>query len=198
MGNSYRSTSPGAYALPLESARKILTEHGQLVDLDTAYAKLNDEALYSSGGILGTLPERKPILDSEGQHVLASSGETVTSDGGLRLQKDLVDEEAIVYSSDDDSSDDESPGTDDEEENRGRTGERRRTRSLVDEENNTRTDNPDREIKSMLDIGIEPGGPRKSTGKKATKGPGHRKTMSLLAAAEEERAYINWLFHVLC
>lgn len=196
--NGYRSPSPGssllaAAALPQESGRKILTEHGQIVDLDHAYALLNDSAFQGSGGVLKGLPERKPMLDEQGLHVRAGSGESLTSDGGIRLQKDVeMDEQTIVDSTDEESSEDESPrsGSEDEE----RRGRSRRTVSLIDAANEERGDSSEREhVKSMLDLGIDSGGgkKKKKKGKKAVgsaaapRGP----AKSLLAAAEDEREH---------
>lgn len=212
-----RSLSPGAEELlrsasprsssgrlvaassPVIPRNQITMETGTKIDLDHAYARLNDEALARSGGVLGKLPERRPLIGSDGEHIRAGTGESITSEGGVRLQEDYDsggDGGAGVDSSEDESSSlDSSPGSE-EDDRRGRAGSRARLR-------NAAANSPGREkgndrdagiVRSMIgSVGGSVGGSKKK-GKiagaiDAKKGTGYmRKTsMSLLAAAEEER-----------
>ena len=94
----------------------IMTDSGHMLDPDYAYAKLNDDALAASGGALSTLPERRPVTDKQGEAVRAGFGESITQDGGVRLQKDVnLEDSAMLDSSDDDSSDDGDDGDDDDD-----------------------------------------------------------------------------------
>jgi hypothetical protein len=175
-----------------------MSENGAFIDLDYAYARLNDDALAASGGTLASLPERKPVTDKQGDIAQAGTGESVTQDGGIRLQKDLAsDERAVVDSSDDEeSSEDDSGGSYSDEENRGRTSLRgRKSASLIDlaSEPSSRGNSTDRDS----NVGVDPGGgkkkKKKKKSKKSKKGDeastkeGKKKIMSLLGAAEDER-----------
>jgi hypothetical protein len=164
-----------------------MTESGAMIDLDYAYAKLNDQALAASGGPLSKLPERRPMTDKQGDSVRAGTGESLTQDGGVRLQKD-IEESALVDSSDPDTSDEDNSYSD-EEEDRGRPGSRGRvTSSLVDiaGEAPSRGNSSEREA-----VGVDTGGEKKKKkSKKSSKGTAatpKKKISSLLAAAEEER-----------
>jgi len=154
------------------------------------------------------LPERRPITTFEGEHVRAGTGESLTSEGGVRLQKDYgdVDERAVVDSSDEDetSSTEESVGSNspvsEEEERRGRAAARRNGSGPSSKGNATGTEETVAKgpgmIKSMIRIVGDSGG---GGSKKKKKGGGidarkgtismRRTSMSLLAAAEEERMY---------
>lgn len=194
-----RAASPGASSTGRVASPNrpnephvLVSEKGTVIDLDTAYARLNDDALAKSGGALAKLPERRPVTDKQGDVVKAGTGESLTRDGGVRLQKDLEsDERAIVDSTDDESSEEEdSGGSYSDEENRGRSGERvaRKAPSLIElaSEPSSRGNSTDRES----NVGVDPGGgKKKKKGKKAAqKGtPAGKKSFSLLAAAEEER-----------
>lgn len=68
-------------------ANTFVTESGQLVDMSNAYRRLSDAALIRSGGSLAGLPQNKNIN--------ATRGETMTSDGGVRLTEDYSEDEAI-------------------------------------------------------------------------------------------------------
>lgn len=188
---SPNSEDSSGYRSPPRSEHMLMSGGGVMIDLDHAYARLNDDALSRSGGALAKLPERRPILDKHGDAVRAGMGESLTKDGGLRLQKDVnSDDEAVMDSSDEDSSDqeDSDPASSDEE-GRGRPSIRNRVASLVKSpsEPGGRTVNSDRET------GIVQGGKKK--GKKNRK-KGKRKTMSLLAAAEEERMSAFIVLHL--
>lgn len=191
--SSGRLSSPGAVA----SRNKPVMETGPKIDFGHAYARLNDEALARSGGILGKLPERKPLTNSEGEHIRAGTGESITSEGGVRLQKDYGmggDDHIIVDSSDEDSSSLESSPPSEEEERRGRPGFKT-SHGLNGKERDE--ESSDREIgliKSMIRSVSDVSGGSKKKGKggggiDAAKGTGsmRRTSMSLLAAAEEER-----------
>lgn len=168
-----------------------------IIDLEHAYARLNDAAMASSGGVLGSLPERRTVVTEDGEHVRAGSGETLTVDGGVRLQKDihLGGETAVVDTSEDESSDQDSNSISDADERRGRLG-RRSTSSLIRvAESESRENSSERDVEPLRTmVGIDPGGGKKkhrgSKGVDATKGSKFtqkkRVTRSLLAAAEEE------------
>jgi len=162
---------------------KIVNDKGEIIDLGRAYARLSDAALAASGGTLAQLPERRPVMDKDGSHVRAGTGESVTDDGGVRLQKDLDSDSgnAVADSSDDDPTDDESGGSVSEEERRGRS----RGNSLIDSasEGGSRGNSSDRD---------PPGGKKKGKkGGSSAKMGKKKRTMSLLAAAEEERMSLN-------
>jgi hypothetical protein len=164
----------------------IMSENGAVIDLDYAYARLNDQALASSGGALASLPDRKPVTDKQGNAVRAGSGESITMDGGVRLQKDLAsDERAIVDSTDEEPSEGEdSGGSYGDVGDRGRPGIRgRRPASLIDlaSEPSSRGNSTDRESNARVDPG---GGKKKKTKKKNQKAKPKtgRKNTSLLAA----------------
>ena len=212
-----RSTSPrassGRLASPPPVARnqisnQITNDAGVPLDLDHAYTKLSDDALARSGGVLRMLPERRPITTFEGEHVRAGTGESLTSEGGVRLQKDYgdVDERAVIDSSDEDetSSAEESVGSNspvsEEEERRGRAAARRNGSRSSSKGSTAGAEGAVEKgpgmIKSMIRIVGDSGG---GGSKKKKKGGGidarkgtismRRTSMSLLAAAEEERMY---------
>jgi hypothetical protein len=187
-------------ASPARERNTIVSKTGAVIDLDYAYARLNDDALASSGGALSSLPERKPVTDKDGNTVRAGTGESITQDGGIRLQMDLAsDERAVVDSSDEEeTSEDEDSGSYSDEENRGRPGSRGgKSVSLIElaSEPSSRGNSTDREN----NVGVDPGGGKKKKGKKSKKGEdattasGKKKIMSLLGAAEEERKASSWI-----
>ena len=185
--DSARSSSGRLSSPPPAEHRYSLPPDDTLIDLSHAYARLNDEALSKSGGILGKLPEKKPILDSGGEHIRAGSGESITRDGGVRLRKDYHynsnAEKAIADSSDDGTSDDgessggEGKSDDDDGSARGRRQSRADGESESDDGAPVR-----RPVSSLLNIGLPTPGKKKSGEKK-------RVAQSLLAAAEEERTF---------
>lgn len=70
--------------------------------MDYAYTSLSDEALASSGSAPGMLPERRPITTIEGEHTHPNTIQSLTRDGGVRLQKDYdmaPDEHAVIHCS---------------------------------------------------------------------------------------------------
>ncbi|KAH0611936.1 uncharacterized protein H6S33_009988 [Morchella sextelata] len=187
-----RSASPrssvGRLSSPSRQNPRIAMDNEPKIDLGHAYARLNDQALASSGGILGT-------------------GESLTSEGGVRLQKDydLEGERAPEDSSEEESSSlGSSPGSEEEDkEERGRPGSRSRRidGAKPSFEENTRESSGI--IKSMIRSVGDPGGGVKKKGKKgggidAKKGTGNmrRTSMSLLAAAEEERKEVSSRYKV--
>jgi hypothetical protein len=188
-GVSPGTTSSGRVSSPPPPVQlnknKIVNDKGEIIDLGRAYARLSDAALAASGGTLAQLPERRPVMDKDGSHVRAGTGESVTDDGGVRLQKDLDSDSgmAAADSSDEDSTDDESGGSVSEEERRGRS----RGGSLIDSasEGGSRGNSSDRDPPSGKKKGKK-GGSSAKMGKK-------KKIMSLLAAAEEERMSLNSL-----
>ncbi|KAF8253960.1 hypothetical protein K440DRAFT_618534, partial [Wilcoxina mikolae CBS 423.85] len=146
---------------PIPESHLIMTESGSMIDMDRAYAKLNDDALAASGGALAMLPERRPVVDKQGDTVRAGTGESITKDGGVRLQKDIeMDECAMMDSSDPESSDDDSNESFSDEEYRGRSGTRGGvSRSLIDlaSEAGSRGNSSERETI----VGVDPGGGKK-------------------------------------
>lgn len=170
---------------PPDNRHSIISEDGTTIDLHNAYRRLNDEALASSGGILGSLPEKKAVLNAAGEHIRAGSGESITREGGIRLQKDYDpgNERAIVDSSDDESTEGESTEGEDDEDGRRRGRRKKRT--------NRGSDSEEDSVKKIE--GTMPGGGNKvrsllSIGSGSTKKKGEKgRPMSLLAAADEER-----------
>ena len=146
--------------------RKLVTQNNSLIDLDYAYRRLDDDALRRSGGSLSLLPER----GGAAAHVRVNSGESVTREGGVRLEKDLTyttGEDGRVIAVE--SSDESEYSTDDGDSTRGRsksTGEK-----VEGKRKGRKIDASAKKIES-----IDTGAPRK--------------TMSLLAAAEEERMFV--------
>ncbi|KAI9761762.1 MAG: hypothetical protein M4579_000856 [Chaenotheca gracillima] len=163
----------------LPNPGKFVNDKGQVVDMNNAYRRLSDANLARSGGSLSSLPARPGA-----EHIRADSGEVLSPSGEVRLQKDYNydegDDEDAVETSDDDSS---SAG-DGDAETRGRTG-RRQTRG--------------RGADGEWDDGEEGQRLRKdettsTVGMGKAKGP--RKTLSLLAAAEEERQEVSSQYKV--
>lgn len=192
-GTDSARSSTGRLASPAPDARAYSigsADDGALVDLQHAYRALNDEALASSGGVLQNLPQKKDVLTVNGEHIRAGSGESLTREGGVRLQKDYNfrpgGETAIVDSSDEESTDDgettsgEGKSEDEDGRRRGRSREKTDV-DLAQKVEGTLDAGATKKIGSLLNIG--PSSSRKTAG--SAKGP--RKTMSLLAAAEEER-----------
>ncbi|KAI9850169.1 MAG: hypothetical protein M1838_006014 [Thelocarpon superellum] len=151
---------------------------GQLFDLGSAYRRLSDVHLARSGGSLSNLPARHGSDDLGVQ-----SGQTVSATGEVRLQKDYYDvgddEQAVVETSDED---DDSLGSSDEE--WGGEGRRGRKRSRKRGHGAGVASDP-----SGNGVGIE-----STVGMGRGKGP--RKTLSLLAAAEEERQQVSSKYQV--
>ncbi|KAK6505282.1 hypothetical protein TWF481_007191 [Arthrobotrys musiformis] len=190
-----RSASPHAGNLslsPLSSpplnmnmippARTLITENDTLIDLESAYRRLSDDALRNSGGSLATLPERGGTAGN----IRASSGESISRDGGVRLEKDLTfmvgdDGREIAVESSDDS---EYSSDDDTESFRGRRSEKQSSRQVGDS------------IAESQPV-ILPPNSSKSRHHQSLKSPiPQRKTMSLLAAAEEERKTVSSRYKV--
>ncbi|RPB04035.1 hypothetical protein L873DRAFT_1800046 [Choiromyces venosus 120613-1] len=211
--SSGRLTSPSPIVRN-QISNQITNDAGVPIDLDHAYAKLSDDALARSGGVLGMLPERRPVTTFEGEYVRAGTGESLTSEGGVRLQKDYghVDEHAVIDSSDEDetSSAEESVGSNspvsEEEEKRGRAAARRNGSRSSSKNSTTGTEETVEKgpgmIKSMIRIVGDSGGSerkkKKGSGIDARKGTlsMRRTSMSLLAAAEEERKAVSSKYKV--
>lgn len=177
-----RSGSPTAASLSLSplssppfnlgmqsSSRTLVTENDTIIDLDSAYRRLSDDALRNSGGSLANLPERGGVAS----HIRANSGESITRDGGVRLEKDLTftvgdDGREIAV----ESSDESDYSTDEDAENsRGRRSEQ-----------DIPSDNPEPNDKKPRSQQVS----TKKPSPDLIKSSSQRKTMSLLAAAEEE------------
>ncbi|KAF3123130.1 hypothetical protein TWF569_000817 [Orbilia oligospora] len=181
-----RSASPHAGNLslsPLSSpplnmnmvppTRTLITENDTLIDLESAYRRLSDDALRNSGGSLATLPERGGTAGN----LRASSGESISRDGGVRLEKDLTfmvgdDGREIAVESTDDS---EYSSDDDTESFRGRRSEKQPLGAVADSLQQSRL---------ITTLHNSSKNPHRQSQKSTIP---QRKTMSLLAAAEEER-----------
>jgi hypothetical protein len=163
-----RSQSPGTGLMPGQG--KYITESGKVIDMSTAYRKLNEAAfLNPDGGLFNA---------SKGAgHTAVGKGEALSAKGEVRLQKDHYPNEeggdGMGESSDEDgqtgSSGDEPWGQ------RGSRGRRRgRQRKGTGGENvSTEGQEPwTHSTEGMVGLG---------------KTPGPRQANSLLAAAEEER-----------
>ncbi|KAI9841369.1 MAG: hypothetical protein M1837_000752 [Sclerophora amabilis] len=165
----------------LPNPGKFVNDKGQLLDLNNAYRRLSDANLARSGGSLSALPAKPGS-----EHIRADSGEALSPSGEVRLQKDYHYgagdyEDALAESSDDFSSSGGESGA----EARGRGRSRRKTRASGVEGDWEDSDDG---------RGSGKGGskPTESMGR----APGHRKTLSLLAAAEEERQEVSSKYSV--
>lgn len=199
-GSARSSTSRVSSPPPAERRYSIASEDGASVDLQHAYRRLDDNALAASGGILGSLPEKKAVLNSLGEYIRAGSGESLTKEGGIRLQKDYDsgDDRAAVDSSEEESSEGESTegeGKFDDEDGskRGRSKKRENGDGGMDSENvavkkvEGTLSGGGRRISSLLSIGSGSG--KKKKGDK-------KKPMSMLAAADEERKVVSSRYKV--
>ncbi|KAK6541320.1 hypothetical protein TWF694_008664 [Orbilia ellipsospora] len=205
LGSSKRSGSPSVYPArssspstgnlslsPLSSpplnmamstpSRTLVTENDTIIDLESAYRRLSDDALRNSGGSLANLPER----GGTASHIRASSGESISRDGGVRLEKDLTfmvgdDGREIAVESSEES---EYSSDDDTESFRGRQSEKREIGRTADL--NYERESPS--IGTNVRKGVHTATSRTSVPQ--------RKTMSLLAAAEEERKSVSSRYKV--
>lgn len=189
--DSARSSS-GRLSSPPPSSNRPAED---LPDMQHAYRRLNDKALASSGGVLGLLPEKKAIVTADGGHIRADPGETITTVGGVRLQKDYGykpgEEIAVADSSDEESTEDgdstSGEGKSDDEDGHTRGRRKQRENGTSDSEEDivkkiaSTLPGSGRKVSSLLSIGS-------SSKKKAEKKKGEKKKpMSLLAAVDEER-----------
>ena len=153
---------------------KFVGNSGQVVDLGSAYRRLSDVYLARSAGSLSSLPAR-----TGPEHIRADSGEVLSPSGEVRLQKDYYgqgeNEEAAV-----ESSDEESYGSSDEDWSSDARRGRKRSRKRVNgpEEKQEWEENED---------GSQSGAKKSESTVGMGQARGPRKTLSLLAAAEEER-----------
>ena len=169
-----RSRSPGGSILNNNSFNLMptpgtfVTDGGKVIDMNNAYRRLSDANLLKSGGNLSNLPSRN--VSERGR---LGSGETLSPTGEIRLQKDYYeDDEEAVESSDEDHSSDEGPW--DAQSIRGRRRSRRKKGAISADHDNEDSENE-------TGLRSTPIGMGKSRGPKMAK--------SLMAAAEEERAY---------
>ncbi|KAF3315258.1 hypothetical protein TWF173_004137 [Orbilia oligospora] len=190
-----RSASPHAGNLslsPLSSpplnmnmvppTKTLITENDTLIDLESAYRRLSDDALRNSGGSLATLPERGGTAGN----IRASSGESISRDGGVRLEKDLTfmvgdDGREIAVESTDDS---EYSSDDDTESFRGRRSEKQPLGAVADSLQQSQL---------ITTLHNSSKNPHRQSQKSTIP---QRKTMSLLAAAEEERKTVSSRYKV--
>lgn len=123
-----RSQSPSTTLLNTNSmnlmtgpGKFVISDSGQLIDMDNAYRRLSDAALLKSGGSLSQLPTRKDYNKV--------TGEQLAPGGGVRLAKDYQppDEDAIQ------SSDEADEDTDEDDAGESRRG-RGRTRKGSNEQ----------------------------------------------------------------
>ena len=173
LGN--RSQSPGAGLLNKNSYNlmptpgKFVTDHGKVIDMNSAYRRLSDAQLLKSGGNLSSLAEKNPSY-----RVRLGSGETLSPTGEIRLQKDYYEadenaEGAIESSEEERSSDDD----DDVASGKGR-GRRKGRRKVPGGSGDVDAEESEGDRSSE----------RSTIGMGSSGGP--RKVKSLLAAAEEE------------
>ncbi|KAI9807027.1 MAG: hypothetical protein M1825_005744 [Sarcosagium campestre] len=157
----------------LPNPGKFVSDRGKVVDMNNAYRRLSDVHLARSAGSLATLGKSGP------EHFRSDSGETLSPSGEARLQKDYDygsgQDEGAVDSSEDDS--EESSGTD--LDSKGRRGRDR------DRKKRSGTDGEDGEGEAGPSSGNASG----PLGMGRASGP--RKTLSLLAAADQERDEVS-------
>jgi len=98
---SGRLASPPPVALN-QISNQITNDTGVPLGLKHAYTKLSDDTLMRLGGVSRILPECRPITTFEGEYIHAGTGESVTSRGCMRSQRDYsnVDERAVIDSFD--------------------------------------------------------------------------------------------------
>ncbi|KAI9652277.1 MAG: hypothetical protein M1829_001686 [Trizodia sp. TS-e1964] len=146
---------------------------GKVIDFSIAYRRLSNSALARSGGSLSNLPAR-PASEN------IRAGGLVSPIGDSRLEKDyfMDNDEAAIDSSDEQS---DSSETSDLE------GRRGRERSRADKLSANSTFGGDSANPVILGVTTPMGMGR-------AKGP--RKTLSLLAAAEQERREVSSLYKV--
>ena len=169
-----RSQSPGIGLTPglMPDRTKYVTESGKVIDMATAYRKLNDAALLN----VGSGPSNPPSSTAAGDTTVGK-GELLSPSGEPRLQEDYYptegDEDEIGESSEEGECE---GGSGDEYWALTGTRGRRRGRHLRGTEvANVGTEGQElglHDTEGMLGLG---------------KTPGPRKPKSLLAAAEEER-----------
>lgn len=169
-----RSQSPGIGLTPglMPDRSKYVTGTGKVIDMSTAYRKLNDAALLNASGGLSSLPS-----NAAPGSITTGKGELLSPSGEPRLQKDYYpaegDEDEVGESSEEDE---HLGGSSDEHWVPTGTRGRRRGRQLQGtEEGNVGIEGQDlgsHDTEGMVGLG---------------KTPGPRKPKSLLAAAEEER-----------
>ncbi|KAK6332697.1 hypothetical protein TWF696_002726 [Orbilia brochopaga] len=172
-------SSPPLSINTIGPVRTLITENDTVIDLDSAYRRLSDDALRNSGGSLANLPERGGVA----AHVRASSGESIARDGGVRLEKDLTfmvgdDGREIAVESSDES---DFSSEEDTEHFRGRQAEKPGLGEIGSSETQLSSS------KTSLG-GVQP--------QSSKTGTPRRKTMSLLAAAEEERKTVSSRYKV--
>ena len=175
-----RSQSPGGGFLP--ELGKFVTEKGKVIDMNSAYRKLSDAALLNSGGELSTL-----AINSKSARATLNKGETLSSAGEARLQKDYDptkgNDKDPIESSDEEP---EASSSGDEAWNQRNNRGRRRHR----QKKGRGQESPDADVSDN-----ETTDPEGSIG--LGKAPRNRKSQSLLAAAEEERMSSLQSFHIL-
>ncbi|KAI9806042.1 MAG: hypothetical protein M1833_004449 [Piccolia ochrophora] len=152
-----------------------LSDEGKVVDLNTAYRRLSDARLARSGGSLSTLG--KP----GSEHIRANSGEVLSPSGEVRLEKDYAegDDEAAIETSEDDSED----SSGEEWDAGGRRGRMRtkKRQGLSPEGDESQDRSRSGKPANSLGMGMA---------------PGPRKTLSLMAAAEQERQDVSSTYKV--
>ncbi|KAI9678856.1 MAG: hypothetical protein M1817_005916 [Caeruleum heppii] len=175
-----RSQSPAPRGLNRNSMNlmpnpnQFVNDSGDVVDLNNAYRRLSNANLIHSGGALSQLASRPTP-----EHIRADSGETWSPSGGVRLSTDDYSqsegEEAAVTT--DEDSDPDSSGEWGAEDRRGRKRSRRKEAGFAAEGESEDSDDPrGAATDSTLSMG---------------RSRGSRKTMSLLAAADEEREKVS-------
>ena len=179
-----RSQSPGIGLTPglVPDRTKYVTESGKVIDMSTAYRKLNDAALLNAGGGLSNSPSTSAAGSST-----AGKGELLSPSGEPRLQEDYYPTEGDEDEVGESSEEGEYVGGSGGDEHWDPTGTRgrRRGRQLQGNEGaNVGTEGQElgsRDMEGMVGLG---------------KTPGPRKPKSLLAAAEEERKILTLHSHL--
>lgn len=169
-----RSQSPGIGLSPglMPGHGKYVTESGKVIDMSTAYRKLNEAALLNAGA-----GPPNPPSSTAASSTTTGKGELLSPSGELRLQKDYYPTEGGEDEVDESSEEGEHiGGSGDEHWSPAGTRGRRRSRQQQGTEGGT-----------VGTEGQELGSHDKEGMVGLGKTPGPRKPKSLLAAAEEER-----------
>lgn len=169
-----RSQSPGIGLTPglMPGHGKYVTESGKVIDMSTAYRKLNDAALLNAGGGLSNLPSNTATGSAT-----TGKSELLSPSGGLRLQKDYYPTEGDEDEGGESSEEGQHIGSSGDEhwgptDIRGRGRGRQRQGTGGGDVGTEGQEPGSRDTEGMVGLG---------------KTPGPRKAKSLLAAAEEER-----------
>lgn len=163
--------TPGLTPGLVPNQGKYVTESGKVIDMSTAYRKINDAALLNAGGGLSSLPS-----STAADRAAAEKGEMLSPSGEVRLQKDYYPAEGDGDEAGESSEEGPTGSSDDEHWGQSGIRGRRRGRQRVGIEG-----------RDVGTEGQEPGVHDTEGMVGLGKTPGPREAQSLLAAAEEER-----------